>query len=109
MMMQTDIPRHFADAYAPEQQFMSLLRMGLDQVEFLVGQLARLVKNFHWNHGFAKVVQQSGHASIASLLLVQPEFASKGNHQGADGHRVHEGVVIRCFQASQTNQCARIT
>jgi hypothetical protein len=109
MVMQADILGHFADPDTIEQQLVAFFRMGLDQGKFFVGQFARLVQYLQWNHRLAEIVEQACHAGIACLLLVQPEFSGQGNHQGADCHRVHVGVVVGGFQARQADQGARIT
>jgi hypothetical protein len=78
MVVQADVERHRTHRAAFHQQAMALHRVALDDAEFLVGQLARLVEHFHRHQRLAQVVQQSGHAGLAGLLFVQAQFAATG-------------------------------
>jgi hypothetical protein len=76
--------------------------------EFVVGELARLVEHFHRHQRLAQVVQQAGDAGFAGLLFVEAELAGQRDHQRADGHRVHVGVIVGGFQARQADQGAGV-
>jgi hypothetical protein len=45
--------------------------------ELLVGQLARLVEDWHRHHCLAQVVQQAGDAGQAGLLFVEAQLADR--------------------------------
>jgi hypothetical protein len=82
--------------------------MRLDDGELGIGQLARLVEHLHGHRRLAQVVQQPGDSRGTRLLLVERKLPGQGNHQRADGHRMHEGVVVGGLQAGQADQGAWI-
>ncbi|OIQ88505.1 hypothetical protein GALL_296390 [mine drainage metagenome] len=109
MMMQTHIQRHRIHPVAFQQQLVAFRRMALHRGELLVRELPGLVEDFLRDHHLAEIMQQSGHARLAGLLLIEAKLTRQGDHQGANRHRMHVGVIILGLQTGQTDQGARAT
>ena len=72
--------------------------------ELVVGQRPGFVQNVQVRLRFANVVQQTGHGGLVDFGFIKPQLLGQGHHQGADGHRVHIGVVVGGFQAGNADQ-----
>lgn len=62
MVVQADIQDHRVQLADLLQQTVAFFRVALDDAEFSVGQLARLVEDLHRHGRLAQVVQQTGQA-----------------------------------------------
>jgi hypothetical protein len=81
--------------------------MRLDDRKLGIGELARLVEDLDRYRRFAEVVQQAGDAGRTHFFFVETKLPGERDHQRADGHRVHVGVIVGGLQARQADQCAR--
>ena len=87
---------------------MPLHGVRLDDGELGIGQLARLVEHIHGHQGFSQVMHQTRQSGVARLALIETQLVRERDHHGAYRHRVHVGIVVRRFQARQTDQRARV-
>ena len=108
VVVQAGVQHGRLHATALAQHLPAFHGVGLDQREFLVGELARLVEHGQGDGGLAEIVQQPGQAGGAHLALVQPDLAAQRHHQRAHGHGVHVGVVVGGLQPRQADERAGV-
>ena len=49
-------------------------------------------------------MEQAGHGGLVHFFVAVVQLLGQADHQGADGHRVHIGVVVGGFQAGHADQ-----
>mmetsp|Transcript_1095 Transcript_1095/g.2972 ORF Transcript_1095/g.2972 Transcript_1095/m.2972 type:complete len:318 (-) Transcript_1095:2694-3647(-) len=108
VVVQCDVERHLGHPDALLEQLVAMFRMGSHHLELFVGQRARLVQHVQRHLHLADVMQQPGQAGLADLFLRVAKLARQADHQRADGHGMHIGVVVAGLEPRQTDEGGRI-
>ncbi len=108
MVMQADIDHRRCHGLRVHEYLHAQLGVGLNDLEFVAGQAARFVEHRRGNHHFADIVHQPGHTGLTDLIVRHAHAFGQRNHQRADRHRVHVGVLVGGLQAGQADQRVRM-
>lgn len=109
VVVQADIERDVIGALRLQQQGVAGHWMLAHHVEFSVGEFAGFVENVVGGRRLADVVQQTGDARAAYLVVRQLHLPRQRDHQCAHGDGVHVGVIVFGFQPRQADQRTGVT